>query len=236
MAGRAGRDQRRSAQMVEEQRGSPSLAPAAHAAADDDDICGHTLRSPLFSFLAPRAARITQHQRPDSSNPPNTATVSNCLSTDMPPMAPPPPPLPVSAAALQAHILLKLEGHAGRAGPSLAQRLGLVPRPAPPLSPQGWLEVRRRSLLPVCMPDVHLSLVIINSSRAGIINSVEFAPNNNHPPHPPPHTHKSTGAPGQPGAARLGGRVRHLHAGARHGAPGAALLQPHLPRRLFGWD
>lgn len=56
----------------------------------------------------------------------------------------------VASAALQAHraALLHLDAAPGCAapraapGPSLAQRLGLVPGPPIPLTPAQWLEVR----------------------------------------------------------------------------------------------
>lgn len=54
----------------------------------------------------------------------------------------------LSAAALQAHLAarLQLAAPAPRGG-SLAQRMGLVPAPPPPLSPAGWLEVQAQSRL-----------------------------------------------------------------------------------------
>ncbi|KAL4440250.1 hypothetical protein ABPG75_003251 [Micractinium tetrahymenae] len=59
----------------------------------------------------------------------------------------------VASAALQAHraALLRLGAASGCAeprappGPSLAQRLGLVPGPPPPLTPAQWLEVHLQS-------------------------------------------------------------------------------------------
>lgn len=78
-------------------------------------------------------------------------------------MAPAPKlgPVSVTSAALQAHraSLLRLGGGIGGSNKqnaaSLAQRLGLVPGPPPPLTPARWLEVRlqRKWLVTSCVHD-----------------------------------------------------------------------------------